>query len=50
MFVLFFCHWYVNGSWPLAATANVAVIPTPTVWLAGFSVMTGALLAVYVTV
>jgi hypothetical protein len=29
------CHWYANGALPVATTANVAVCPAATVWLAG---------------
>jgi len=46
MFELFFCHWYVSGAAPLAATMKVAIAPTDRSWLWGFSVMTGAFVPV----
>ena len=37
----FFCHWYVKGCVPEAATVNVAVCPAITVALAGWLVTLG---------
>src|SRR5580704_13247954 len=38
----FLHHWYPNPP-PLAATLNVAVAPTPTIWLVGCWVIAGGL-------
>jgi hypothetical protein len=40
-----FCHWYDNGAVPVAVTVNAAVLPTVTVWFAGWAVITGAVAA-----
>ena len=37
----FFCHWYVRGDVPFAATVNVAVCPAVTVVLAGCALKVG---------
>jgi hypothetical protein len=42
MFAPFSSHWKVIGAVPVATTANVAVWPGVTVWLAGWVVIAGA--------
>ena len=37
------CHWYFNGAVPVATTARVAVVPTPTVWFVGCTVIVGGI-------
>ena len=41
----FLLHWYVMGDVPVAVTANEAVFPANTVWLAGWVVIVGATVA-----
>jgi hypothetical protein len=38
----FLLHWYDMGAVPVAVTANEAVFPAITVWLAGWVVIAGA--------
>ena len=44
----FRCHWKLSGGLPLADAVKVAGSPTLTVWLAGWVVIVGARLPVYV--
>ncbi len=45
MFVPPFCHWYVGAGVPVAVTLKLAEPPAVTVWLLGWVVIEGAVLA-----
>ena len=45
MLAPFFCHWYVGEGVPLAAAVKVTEAPTVAIWVTGWVVMAGGVVA-----